>query len=165
MAGRDLAMGNVMMKFFGVKLYEEPVLAVGPKKNPNPFIQNNIWANLRKGIEYHLGKMEEQIKASGGPFLLGERFTLADCAVIPFFQRGTITGWLDELAGQFPIVEQWWADCKARPAYSEWVPKYGGPLAPHCHVDELAAWIKEQRAAHPKFDAVYKGTYEEYSGE
>ena len=138
------------------------MLSIGPKGFPNPFVQNNIWHHLRKGIEHHLTNMETQLKASGGPYLCGAQFTLADVSVIPFFQRGTITLWLDEIMGAFPIVTKWWEDCKARPAYAEWLPKYGGPLAPHCHIDELQAWIKEQRSKHPKFDAVVTGTYPEH---
>ena len=162
--GRELAAANVLMRFFAMRIYEDATLSVGPKGFANPFVVNNVWANLRKGIEFHLGKMTEQLKASGGQFLLGRSFTLADASMIPFFQRATITGWLDELRGKFPVVERWWDACRNRPAYREWVPKYGGPNAPHMNPKELAQFLKKMRQQHPKFDAVYKGTYAEYEG-
>ena len=162
--GRELAMANLLLGYFGVRVYEDAVLTIGPKHNDNPFVQHNVWHSLRKGIESHLTHMESQLDASGGPFLCGA-FSLADVSIVPFFQRASITLWLDELLPHFPVAAKWWDACKARPAYEEWAPKYGGPNAPHMDVAAMQQWIREQRASHPKFDAVYKGTYPEFTPE
>lgn len=63
-------------------------------------------------------KMEAML-ADGGPWLLGDRYTLADIAAVPFVAR------LAELdvnalsADSAPAVADWWQRVQARPAFAQ----------------------------------------------
>ena len=62
-------------------------------------------------------RMEEALTEIGGPWLLGEMYTLADIAIVPFVER------IDDLrpdllkTGRWPEVVAWFARCQERPAY------------------------------------------------
>jgi len=60
-----------------------------------------------------VGKMEQML--GDGPWLMGERYTLADIAAVPFIAR------IAELAphafGDAPKVVDWWQRVRQRPAY------------------------------------------------
>ena len=60
-----------------------------------------------------VGKMEQMM--GDGPWLMGERYTLADIAAVPFIAR------IAELApyafGDAPKVVDWWQRVRQRPAY------------------------------------------------
>jgi glutathione S-transferase len=73
----------------------------------------------------YLGKMEEALRQ--GPWLVGERFSMADIALAPYLNR------LDALsmdgmwkAGRYPRVEQWFIRVQQRPTFTpallDWVP-------------------------------------------
>lgn len=47
--------------------------------------------HLRHELETELGWLDKSIRQAGGNYLLGEDFSLADIAFIPFFQRITVT--------------------------------------------------------------------------
>ena len=51
----------------------------------------------RKEFEASLDTLEEMLGASGGPFFMGEAFTIADCAWVPFLERYAV---------QLPLLHQ-----------------------------------------------------------
>jgi glutathione S-transferase len=63
-------------------------------------------------------RMDDAIRASGGPFMLGVRLTLADIAVMPVIVRlediNLTTMWNDH-----PAVGTWLAAIQAHPAYAK----------------------------------------------
>jgi glutathione S-transferase len=66
---------------------------------------------LRRSYE----RMESEIAASGGPWLLGEKLTLADVAAMPALVRMNdlgMPGWLD-----LPRVSTWFDNIRAQPAF------------------------------------------------
>ncbi|HZP79692.1 MAG TPA: glutathione S-transferase family protein [Pseudolabrys sp.] len=69
-------------------------------------------ARLRRTYE----RMESEIAASGGPWLLGARITLADVAVMPALVRMHdlgLPGWLD-----LPRVTAWFDNIRKEPAFA-----------------------------------------------
>ena len=81
-------------------------------------------------IENILDEMERMIAASGGPWLMGARLTLADIAIAPFFQRLLALGredmWAEEAR---PLVCAWFAAIGRRPAFqtaANWPDETGG---------------------------------------
>lgn len=73
---------------------------------------------LIEKLEEALTFLEESLTKTGGPYLMGEDFSLADVHVLPFFLRLTIT--LDHYKGyklqkeKFPNLLQWFDRCSGR---------------------------------------------------
>jgi glutathione S-transferase len=51
----------------------------------------------------------------GGPYLVGDTFTNADCAVIPYILRLELLK-LDRMWQQYPAIGEWWARVRQRPS-------------------------------------------------
>jgi glutathione S-transferase len=75
---------------------------------------NKALERLRQAI----ARMSETLRASGGPWLMGPHFTLADIAIMPVVVRmadlGLGTAW-----EHLPEIDQWLAALRARPAFSK----------------------------------------------
>ena len=63
-----------------------------------------------------LVRMEDTIRASGGPWLMGERATLADVAVMPAIVRMADLG-LDTMWAENPRIAHWFEAIRAHPAF------------------------------------------------
>jgi glutathione S-transferase len=63
-----------------------------------------------------LVRMESAIRASGGPWLLGKRPTLADVAVMPAIVRMADLG-LDRMWEEKPLIARWFDEIRAHPAF------------------------------------------------
>ncbi|MYZ47487.1 glutathione S-transferase family protein [Propylenella binzhouense] len=63
-------------------------------------------------------RMDRMFDESGGPWLLGERYTLADICVAPLIDRMEDLG-LAALWADRPRVAEWLAGIQARPAYQK----------------------------------------------
>jgi glutathione S-transferase len=96
-------------------LRREFMLAMGRKGFP----QAEMDAALGR-LERTLDRMADAIAASGGPWLMGARPTLADIAVMPAIVRMADLG-LDKMWAQIPTVGRWYDAIRAHPAY---VPTY-----------------------------------------
>jgi glutathione S-transferase len=66
--------------------------------------------------EKALKAMETELKTSGGPWLLGEMFTLADINMIPYLWRIEYLDLLDIWLDDKTLVQEWWAGAKERPS-------------------------------------------------
>ena len=63
-----------------------------------------------------LVRMEDTIRASGGPWLMGARATLADVAVMPAIVRMADLG-LDTMWAENPRIAHWFEAIRAHPAF------------------------------------------------
>jgi glutathione S-transferase len=92
-------------------LRKEFMLAMGRKGFPDAEM-NKAMERLRRSYE----RMDESIKDSGGPWLLGKDITLADVAVMPAIVRMADLGregdWAD-----LPRVAKWYELIRAQEAY------------------------------------------------
>jgi glutathione S-transferase len=92
-------------------LRKEFMLAMGRAGFPAAEMQKAL-DRLRRTYE----RMDAEIAASGGPWLLGKDISLADVAVMPALVRmadlGRETDWAD-----LPRVKRWFENIRAHPAF------------------------------------------------
>lgn len=92
-------------------LRKEFMLAMGRKG----FSEKDMNAALDR-LARTLARMEDTIRASGGPWLMGERATLADVAVMPAIVRMADLG-LDTMWKEKPLIARWFDAIRAHPAF------------------------------------------------
>ncbi len=71
---------------------------------------------MAEALAYHrklLSWMTDSLKA--GPYLAGEGFSNADCAVIPYILRLEILK-LGGMWDRYPSIAEWWARMRTRPS-------------------------------------------------
>jgi glutathione S-transferase len=92
-------------------LRKEFMLAVGrtgfPEKEMNAALER-----MRRTYE----RMDLEIAASGGPWLMGKDITLADVAVMPAIVRMADLG-LDTMWREMPRIVRWYDEIRAHPAF------------------------------------------------
>jgi glutathione S-transferase len=93
-------------------LRREFMLAMGR----NGFPQAEVDAALGR-LARTLERMADAIAASGGPWLMGARPTLADVAVMPAIVRMADLG-LDKMWADKPAISRWYDLIRAHPAYA-----------------------------------------------
>jgi glutathione S-transferase len=114
-------------------LRKEFMLAMGRQGFPQKEMDSAL-TRLRRSYE----RMDESIRDSGGPWLLGKDITLADVAVMPALVRMHdlgIAGWQD-----LPRIMTWFDNIRAQPAFKPTY--YPGSL-----VSERFPHLKEKIAA------------------
>ncbi len=78
-----------------------------------------VIAASRREMGIHLDALESQLAKSGGPWILGEMYSLADVSWLVILERlrqaDAEAAFFGD--GKRPGVEQYWARLKARPAY------------------------------------------------
>jgi glutathione S-transferase len=92
-------------------LRKEFMLAMGRKGFPQKEMDAAM-GRLRRSYE----RMDESIRDSGGPWLLGKDITLADVAVMPAIVRMADLGREDDWAN-LPRVAKWYELIRAQPAF------------------------------------------------
>jgi glutathione S-transferase len=84
----------------------------------------------RRALGVHLDAFEEQLQASGGPWILGSAFTLADVSWLVIFERlrqaSTEAAFLG--GGLRPQTTAYWERLKSRPSYAEAILGHSHPL-------------------------------------
>ena len=72
----------------------------------------------KKGIAYHFKILTKDLEKSGGPFICGSEYTLADISMIPIFDRMEYgKWWTNSLKEKFPIVLKYWENIQQRKSY------------------------------------------------
>jgi glutathione S-transferase len=86
-------------------------------------------ARSRTHLAAHLDALEAQLATSGGPWILGESFTLADVSWLVIFERLRQADWLQVfLDGDLrPRCARYWEGLQARPSYREAILEHGHP--------------------------------------
>jgi len=92
-------------------LRKEFMLAMGRKG----FSEKEMNAALDR-LARTLVRMEDTIRASGGPWLMGGRPTLADVSVMPAIVRMADLG-LDTMWKEKPLIARWFDEIRAHPAF------------------------------------------------
>jgi len=80
-----------------------------------------IIARSRRQLGAHLDALEAQLEHVGGPWILGERFTLADVSWLVIFERLVQADCLHVFlgAGKRPACAAYWQRLQERPSYRE----------------------------------------------
>jgi glutathione S-transferase len=82
----------------------------------------------RAAMHDHLDELESALERSGGPWIVGEQFTLADVGMMVIFDRMREVDWLDEfLIDGRPRVNAYWDALKARPSYAAGIANHEHP--------------------------------------
>ena len=95
-------------------------------------------------FHWHMSHLERTLNASGGPWICGPHYSLADICVAPILDRVEYLD-LARLWADLPAVGAWYARVKKRPAFQQAAPPFDyrmwGPLkpAPARPVDPAAA--------------------------
>jgi glutathione S-transferase len=113
-----------------------------------------LLADGRRHANAHLGALEAQLAASGGPWILGAAFTLADVSWLVIFERlrqvdaeHVFLG-----GGRRPACAAYWARLKERPSYAQAILGYPHPLIEHG-----TRRLKQAKAADPALRAALEG--------
>ncbi len=83
----------------------------------SPFVLQAI-GNFEKMFKL----LEQALAQSGGPWILGDSYTLADINLTPFVYRVEYLNLLDLWLQDKPRVQQWWAMARARPSAVATIP-------------------------------------------
>jgi glutathione S-transferase len=109
----------------------------------------------RKHVNAHLDALEKQLGESGGPWILGETFSLADVSWMVVFERlrqvdneSVFLG-----GGLRPACTAYWERLKARPSYAEAISGYRHPL-----IDHGIERLKQAKAADPVLRIALEGS-------
>ena len=74
---------------------------------------------VRRGLNHHMAILTKDLEASGGPYICGDSYTLADVSMVPIFERMEYGRWwrTDSLKTQFPLVSKYWDAIQERDGY------------------------------------------------
>jgi glutathione S-transferase len=92
-----------------------------------PFVK--MIARSRRQMGEHLDALEEQLERSGGPWILGEQYTLADVGWLVIIERLVQADSLQVFVGdgKRPACTAWWQRLIARPSYREAILEHSHP--------------------------------------
>lgn len=112
-------------------------------------------ARSRRQLAVHLDALEKQLRESGGPWILGERFTLADVSWLVIFERLAQVDALHVFAGggKRAACAAYWQRLQGRPAYREAITAHE-----HGTVTRGTARLRAAKAADPALRALLEGT-------
>ena len=125
---------NIMMKLraqaFGLEQLKEWSKRHPDTERANDYLQRvtspadlDAVAQAEKKLRWHMERFEAQLKGSGGPWVIGELFTLADICLAPILDR---VEYLDKayLWRNLPRVTDWYERVKQRPSFLEAAPSF-----------------------------------------
>jgi glutathione S-transferase len=112
----------------------------------------------RRELAVHLNLLEERLEKNGGPWILGEQFTLADVSWLVIFERLRQADTEAVFLGgdKRPQLTAYWQRLKQRPAYAEAILGHSHPL-----VEYGQRRIAEAKAANPGVRACLEGVRDE----
>jgi glutathione S-transferase len=113
-----------------------------------------LLARSRRQMGDHLDALEEKLRKHGGPWILGETFSLADVSWLVIFQRfvqaDCLHGFIGE--GRRPECAAYWARLQRRPSYRQAILDHA-----HAMIDTGTRRLQEAKAADPALRAVLEG--------
>ena len=88
-----------------------------------------VLARSRRQMATHLDALEAQLATSGGPWILGETFSLADVSWLVIFERLEQVDALHVFVGegQRPACAAYWSALRARPSYAAAILEHSHP--------------------------------------
>jgi len=109
----------------------------------------------REHVKTHLDALETQLAQSGGPWILGPGFSLADVSWLVIFERlRQVDNEHVFLGGGLrPACTAYWERLKGRPSYAEAILGYPHPL-----IDHGIQRLKQAKAADPALRKALEGS-------
>jgi glutathione S-transferase len=113
-----------------------------------------VISKSRAHMGRHLDDLAEQLEKSGGPWIAGERFSLADVSWVVILDRIMEADWDGYFwgGGQRPAVATYWERLKARPSYPAAIESQRCDRTRQGMID-----VREAKAADPEFSAALEG--------
>jgi len=134
---------HVVFKLLGVNAFKKLKLV------------HNLAATARKAIYHHFELISKDLELSGGPYLCGEQYTLADISMVPIFERMELAcWWTDALKKDFPLVLKYWETIQQRHGYKASKMVDGDYKS---MITKASSQIKAWKKEHPWFNAYYEG--------
>ena len=133
----------------------------------------DIVALTRRGINHHFTRLTKDLESSGGPYICGTEYTLADISMIPIFERMEVARWWTDsvkvrnllkchngkiqmqsfsLQAQFPLVRRYWETIQERDGYKDSRPD----SATQDKLDRVGRQIDQWKKEHPWFNNYYE---------
>jgi len=139
------------------------------KRRPLVFLVLKIWGLERlarltpvvkaitrshRQLATHLDALEKQLDTTGGPWILGEAFSLADVSWLVIFERLVQVDALPALVGERrrPACAAYWERLQARPSYGEAILGH-----PHGMISYGTERLRRAKAADPALRRVLEG--------
>ncbi|MEM7280225.1 MAG: glutathione S-transferase family protein [Pseudomonadota bacterium] len=115
---------------------------------------NKFLNESRTQLTKHLKALEHQLDGSGGPWILGETFTLADVSWLVIFERLLQVDALDVFvtSEQLPACADYWDRLKRRPSYKQAILDHAHPIVVYG-----TNRIRETKAANPAIRELLEG--------
>jgi glutathione S-transferase len=97
-----------------------------------------------RAMKVHLDALEEQLAKSGGPWILGDAFTLADVSWVVILERLVEADVLPLFLAERPGVAAYWDRLRARPSHASAISDHGHPT-----ITAGIAALKDAKRANP----------------
>lgn len=113
-----------------------------------------VVARSRRQMGAHLDALEEQLEKTGGPWILGGTFSLADVSWLVVFERLRQVAVLHVFTGdgRRPLCAAYWARLQERPSYRQAILEHSHPTIAHG-----MRRLEEAKAADPALLAALEG--------
>lgn len=124
---------------------------LGPRRMMSIAPLRTLISSSRNAMEDHLLSLEGQLKASGGPWILGSQFTLADISWSAVFLRLEEGGWLEGFYNRqgLPECRAWYGRIRGRASWREAIEMCRHPI-----IDRARADLAGLRASYPDLQAM-----------
>jgi glutathione S-transferase len=118
-------------------------------------LARRMTARSRRQAEVHFDALEAQLAKHGGPWILGDFFSLADVGWLVIFERLVQVGSLGALVGdgRRPLCAAYWKRLQERSSYREAILGHAHPI-----VEYGTRRILEAKKADPDLAAVFEGS-------
>jgi len=114
---------------------------------------NSIVSPVRRAMNHHLALLTQDLEISGGPYICGENFTLADVSMVPIFERMEYARWWTaSLKEQFPLVTKYWETIQEREGYKASKPD----MVMHNKLVKVGKLIDEWKTKYTWFNDFYE---------
>jgi len=113
-----------------------------------------LLARSRRQLGLHLDALEAKLRESGGPFILGDPFSLADVSWLVIFERLVQADCLHTFVGPGlrPECAGYWDRLRSRPSYREAILGH-----PHATIEYGTRRLRAAKAADPALRAALEG--------
>jgi glutathione S-transferase len=113
-----------------------------------------VLARSRRQMDVHLDALEEKLRESGGPWILGEIFSLADLSWLVIFERLVQADCLHVFVGEGrrPGCASYWARLRERPSYRQAILDHA-----HATITRGTKRLQEAKKADPALRAGLEG--------
>jgi glutathione S-transferase len=110
-----------------------------------------IVGRSRKGMHRHLDDLEAQLQSSGGPWILGAFFSLADVSWMVIFERLREAEWENVFLTEGRTrTKKYWEALQARPSYRQGILAFG-----HATIDRGKERLLEKKKTSAGLRALY----------